>query len=57
MLGVKRHRDLIATARDRANAERVSFNAQPATFLDANRKGREPNLRFRMGTGADDRIF
>ena len=40
---------------DPQNAERVSFSMQHAADLDANRKGRKPNLRFRMGTRTDNR--
>jgi hypothetical protein len=40
---------------DPQNAERVSFSVQQAADLHANRKGRKPNLRFRMGTRTDNR--
>src|SRR5262249_7367827 len=41
---------------DPQNAELVSCNAQQAADLDANRKGRKPNLRFRMGTGTNNHV-
>jgi hypothetical protein len=46
-----------AVAMDPQNAEFVSCSAQALADLHANRKGRKPNLRFRMRTGTDNRSF
>ena len=40
---------------DPQDAKFVSCNAQRAGNLDATRSGRKPDLRFRMGTGTDNR--
>jgi len=42
---------------DPQNAKLVSCSAQALADRHANRKGRKPNLRFRMRTGTDNSSF